>query len=359
MHRMLLVHLLLVAVAAFTAAGFSGLRQRPVAAQPAFPEPVEVVSEGGVLRFTMTAARQEAVLAGQPFAATVYNGTLVGPTLRVRPGDRLELTLVNALEEPTNLHFHGLHVSPIGEADNVFREVAGGATARYVVDIPGDHPTGTFWYHAHQHHLAYEQVLGGLSGVFIIDGITALLPPELRDITQHTFAFRDFEVGSDPGAPSLRTVNGQINPALTLASGETQLWHRANIGPELFYELALPGMVFHVIAEDGSPVWQTWDAQTLVLPSGKRYDVLVQGGRAGNHAVAGAAVPPGLRELSGGHVGQGDGHRRRDSGIGASDAPDGSGRASASVGGGRRSPAHAGVLLRRRAGAVRHQRRAV
>jgi suppressor of ftsI len=174
-----------------------------------------------------------------------------------------------------------LHVSPNGEADNVFREVAAGATARYVVDIPGDHPAGTFWYHAHQHHLAYEQVFGGLSGVLIIDGITALLPPELRDITQHTFAFRDFEVGSDPGVPSLRTVNGQINPALTLASGETQLWRLANIGPELFYELALPGMVFHVIAEDGSPVWQTWDAQTLVLPSGKRYDVLVQGGEPG------------------------------------------------------------------------------
>ena len=52
-----------------------------------------------------------------------YNGGLPGPTLMVRPGDRLLLRLVNALDEVTNLHVHGLQVSPQGNGDNVFVEV--------------------------------------------------------------------------------------------------------------------------------------------------------------------------------------------------------------------------------------------
>ena len=281
MRRALLVVLLLFAVIALAAAGFSALHQRQAAAQTAFPEPVELSSEGGVLRATITAATQETLLDGQPFLATLYNRSLVGPTLRLRPGDHIELTLVNALTEPTNLHFHGLHVSPEGEADNIFREVPAGATARYVLDIPADHEPGTFWYHSHQHHLSYEQVRGGLSGLIVIEGLTALLPPELQGIQERIFAFKDFELASDPMTPSVRTVNGQIGPKLSLAPGETQLWRLANIGPELFYQLAMPGYTFHVIAEDGVPVWRTWEAETLLLPSGKRYDVLVQGGSPG------------------------------------------------------------------------------
>ena len=42
-----------------------------------------------------------------------------------------------------------------------------------------------------------------------------------------------------------------------------------------FYKVGLPGHKFHVIVEDGYPVWKVWDNDTLVLPSGKRFDVLV------------------------------------------------------------------------------------
>jgi suppressor of ftsI len=60
-----------------------------------------------------------------------------------------------------------------------------------------------------------------------------------------------------------------------MKSGETQLWRLANIGPENYLTVALPGHKFHVLAEDGSPVWKVWDNDTLFLPSGKRFDVLV------------------------------------------------------------------------------------
>jgi suppressor of ftsI len=49
----------------------------------------------------------------------------------------------------------------------------------------------------------------------------------------------------------------------------------ANIGSETFYKVGLPGHKFHVVAEDGYPVWKVWDTDNLVLPSGKRFDILV------------------------------------------------------------------------------------
>ena len=275
--------LVLLAVFAFICTGLFGLGQHLVFAKTVFSEPVELHSEGGVLRAKITPAKQESYLAGRQITTSVYNGMLVGPTLRVSPGDRIELILVNTLNEPTNLHFHGLHVSPSGDADNVFREVGPGETAKYVIDIPADHPPGTFWYHSHQHHLSYKQVSGGLSGLIVIDGLLDLLPKTLRDIQQRTFAIRDFVVSNDSNLPTQRTINGEINPGLTIAPGETQLWRLTNIGSETFYNIVLPGHVFHVIAEDGMPVWQVWDSNRLLLPSGKRYEVLVTGGSLGTH----------------------------------------------------------------------------
>src|SRR5918994_749953 len=259
------------------------------AAQSDFIEPTELRAADSVLRATLIAEVQEIEIAGQPILARVFNGSFVGPTLRVSPGERIELELVNRLTKPTNLHFHGLHVSPGGESDNIFRTVNPGETARYVLELPPDHPTGTFRYHPHQHHLALEQVFGGMSGVIVIDGLQEKLPPDLQGIDERLFALKDFQLDEAgailledvPRDPTTRTVNGQINPTVTMAPGETQLWRLANVGAELFYQLRLDGHAFHVVAEDGNPVWDVRTADALVLPPGKRFDVLVQARESG------------------------------------------------------------------------------
>src|SRR5215216_2221045 len=123
---------------------------QPAAGQETFPEPAEMVSDDGVLQVTLTADEQQIEIAGTPVAAQVYNGSFVGPTLRLNPGDKLELELDDSLTDPTNLHYHGTHVSPSGDSDNVLREVAAGTTAPYELDFPPDHAPGTYWYHSHE-----------------------------------------------------------------------------------------------------------------------------------------------------------------------------------------------------------------
>ena len=89
----------------------SGFRVAPSAA---LVEPPVLASTDGLLQTRLEAARGPVRIAGRRANALSYNGGLPGPTLHLKPGDRLRIQLVNRLNDPTNLHVHGLHVSPDG-----------------------------------------------------------------------------------------------------------------------------------------------------------------------------------------------------------------------------------------------------
>ena len=87
--------------------------------------------------------------------AMLHAGALMGPTIRLRPGDVLRLGLENRLPactamaahgcvNDTNIHTHGLWVSPAGNSDNVLIAVPPGGRFDYEYLIPNDHPAGTF-----------------------------------------------------------------------------------------------------------------------------------------------------------------------------------------------------------------------
>jgi len=255
-----------------------------------FSKPSDMYSnKQGILEVSLIIEEKQGLVGNESVTALVYNGSLMGPTLHIKPGERLVVNLVNEVDQ-TNIHFHGLHVSPTGSSDNIFRVVEPGETAKYMLDIPINHPTGTFWYHPHLHGLATTQVGGGMSGLIKIEGLEDLLPSALNNITQQTFVLKAFpwSLNGSSTNPIYKwanyfTVNGQINPVINISSGETQLWQFANIDPATFYNITLPGHTFHIIAEDGNPVWEVWDGKNLVLPAGKRFEVLVTGGENGTY----------------------------------------------------------------------------
>ncbi|WP_148687604.1 multicopper oxidase family protein [Candidatus Nitrosocosmicus hydrocola] len=257
-----------------------------------FSKPSDMYSnKQGILEASLIVEEKKVLVENQSVTALVYNGSLMAPTLHIKPGERLVVNLVNNLDQ-TNIHFHGLHVSPIGSSDNIFRVVKPGETVRYVIDIPINHPTGTFWYHPHLHGLATTQVGSGMSGLIKIEGLEDLLPGVLHNITQQTYILKAFPWslnGSSTNSiykwANYFTVNGQINPTINISSGETQLWQFANIDPATFYNITLPNYTFYVIAEDGNPVWEVWNEKNLVLPAGKRFDVLVTGGENGTYPI--------------------------------------------------------------------------
>jgi FtsP/CotA-like multicopper oxidase with cupredoxin domain len=258
----------------------------PAVTGAAMEQPPRVTAESGVLDLRLVASGDTIEVAGADVAGQAYDGGFVGPTLVVAPGDRIRLTFENRLDAHTNIHFHGLHVSPANNGDNIFLSIDAGETFEYALDIPTDHNPGTFWYHSHAHGISEEQVFGGLSGLIVVEGLADLLPEHLRDVADVAFALKDTQVVGDrietadidSNAPTLRTVNAQHVPVHRIASGETQLWRLANIGADIWYDVELDDHTLHVVGEDGNPVWEVWEAAHLVLPPGKRYDVLVTGG---------------------------------------------------------------------------------
>lgn len=282
---------LVALLAAATLTGGCAVSERPhttgaqhgTAAQ--FREPRQLISRNGLLKVRLVVEMRTVTLAGQRLRALTYDGDYMPPTLRLRPGDRLELSLVNRLPEATNLHTHGWHVSPKNNSDNVYLHIHPGETYHYGYRLPKDLNPGTYWYHSHAHPMSEPQVFAGLSGAIVIDGLERHLPAGLRHITQRLIALKDFQTragaipttGIDSNAPTTRTVNGLVNPAIGIRPGETQLWRLANIGADIAYKVQLQGARFHVIAQDANPVRALWTADTLLMPPGSRFDVLVQG----------------------------------------------------------------------------------
>ena len=65
---------------------------------------------------------------------------------------------------PLNLHTHGLHVSPSGNADNVLLDIPAGMGNTYDYAVPKDMPNGMYWYHSHRHQLTAQQDVSGAGG---------------------------------------------------------------------------------------------------------------------------------------------------------------------------------------------------
>lgn len=255
---------------------------------PTLTEPRTIRSEGGVLETTLTARMARIEVAGRPVVARVYNGAYIPPTLRVRPGDTIRLRLVNEIDQPTNMHYHGVNVSPRGNADDIFLQVARGDTFRYEVAIPEGHPAGLFWYRSHAHDISEFQVMSGLSGGLIVEGLLDPIPA-LRGIEERLLLLKDIQITSDGRIPedidcnagTTRTVNGQVAPVLTIRPGETQLWRIGNVGADIFYRLRLDGHTLYEIARDGNRHNRILPRDEIVVPPSARVEVLVRGGPEG------------------------------------------------------------------------------
>ena len=267
-----------------------------------FAEPPEITSQRGVLSATLTARLSRIRVGSLSVQARVFNDQYLPPTLRVRPGDVIRLKLRNRIDQMTNLHYHGLNVSPRRPSDDIFVHVDPGDDFDYQIAIPPDHPAGLFWYHPHAHGLTEFQTYSGMSGGLIVEGLLDPFPA-LRGITERVMLLKDLQVGDDGQIPPLgqidsnagttRTVNGQINPTVAIRPGEVQLWRIGNIGADIFYRLALDGHVLHEIARDGNRHTQLVRVSEILLGPSSRVEVLVRGGKPGVYQFKTLAVSTG------------------------------------------------------------------
>lgn len=283
-----------------------------------FSEPTELSSKDGRLEVTIVAAAATVPFGAGTRWALTYNGSTPGPTLRLRPGDLLTLTLDNRLDTPTNLHTHGLHVSPEGDSDNIFVMVEAGQSRTYRYQIPVDHPSGTFWYHPHHHGEVAPQVFGGMAGAIIIEDAIDQ-HPNLAGATSRLMVLADPNIGDSSSVLDVSmmqrmmgregntiVVNGMPHPRIPARSGTLEHWRFVNASPSRYYALRLDSHQFHLIASDGGRLDRPLPIDELILVPGERAEVLIPVTAAGTYALTTRTVDRGGMGMGMGGMGGGN-----------------------------------------------------
>jgi suppressor of ftsI len=253
------------------------------ASGPLLVQPSELRSRDGVLDATLTAAPAPVQVGEFTFPGLLYNGAYLPPLLRVRTGDVMRIKLRNRLaENPTNLHFHGMGVSPKANSDNVFIHVHPGEDFQYEVRIPARdrQGRGLFWYHPHAHGFVEKQIVGGLSGGIAVDGMDRYFPI-LKDLPEKFLFIKHHEHMET----EIFSINGQINPVVAMRPGEVQFWRIGHIGATEFVKFAIDGMPLYVLATDGHPLSRPQRVTEFFLGPGQRLDTIAIGPPAGEHAL--------------------------------------------------------------------------
>ena len=292
-----------------------------------FVEPAALVSVDGQLDVTLTLAYADTTLAGKAVKLRSMNGSIPAPTLRVNAGDRLRINVINRLPpnppavphpahlrypNSTNLHTHGLHVTPGLVSAGVYGDyvmddpalgIQPGQSRQHQYDIGADHPPGAYWYHPHLHGASSIQVGSGMAGALLVKGEIDRVP-EIAAARERVFLFQApitdaagtlesfTQAAYVPLVEPPFLINGVRRPKLVMRRGEVQNWHFINAAIFKFVNLSLDAHALHVYSQDGNPRASAIAVGPFALPTpakssgvvlapGNRASVLVQAGAAG------------------------------------------------------------------------------
>jgi len=321
-------------------------------------EPRDLGSENGALKLTLTMHSSTDPNRSRAASDSSASGSLTSnssgaspqvrycyiddhgnqaPTLRLQPGDVLTLNLKNEISSPsphsasglsskasrkvrakndpcqggtmtpasTNLHFHGLAVSPVCHQDETLktRIQPGEPPFEYRIQIPKNQPPGLYWYHPHVHGFTEEQLLGGASGALIVEGMEQAVP-RVAGLPERVFVIRDENMPdpSDSERTDLNRPTKQLSvnyvpvrypkylPAvIKMKPLERQFWRLVNASADTYLELsflydgkrqnvdmvALDGVPLHY-GEPGARDYAPQHSDVFV-PPGSRAEFIVTG----------------------------------------------------------------------------------
>lgn len=168
-----------------------------------------------------------------------YNGTTPGPTIRAQLGDTVTVSFTNSLDEPTTIHWHGIDVPYAMDGVTWTKApVKPGETFEYTFTVE---QTGTFWYHPHFN--SDDQVSGGLYGAFVVED-----PDDPAVDEDLLLVIDDWDLGGMGGemehdhlaTEGTWTVNGVIQPTLTVDSGSALRVRTVNVSNLGYLNLSTP-----------------------------------------------------------------------------------------------------------------------
>lgn len=265
-------------------------------------------------------ARGTHPIGGRTAQAVTINGTVPGPLLRLKQGQKLRLTVINDLDEETSLHWHGMLV-PF-QMDGVPGVSFPGIPphSRFTYEFPVTQ-AGTYWYHSHSGF----QEMRGVYGPIVIEPADAPSETLTRDhvvvLSDHSFvgpshllrmlkvdpghynyrrqtlagllAGRDQPIGQRLAWAKMRMdptdisdVTGAVMRYLVNGHGYEDNWtglfdpgERVRLrficaAAMTAFDVRIPGLALAVVAADGQDVRPVETDEFQISP-GETYDVIV------------------------------------------------------------------------------------
>ncbi len=248
------------------------------------PREVVRLGDGGTLDLEAGLVRR--TIAGRTFTMYGFNGQYPGPLIRVPQGAAITVNVINRLEVPTAVHWHGIRL------ENRFDGVPGltqdpiapGETFRYRIHFPD---AGLYWYHPH-HREDIQQDLGLYGNLRVDAADPAYFGPANRE---QVLMLDDLLVGETGLLPfgrdrathalmgrfgNLLLVNGEPDYRLTVARGEVVRFFLTNVSNTRTFNVSFGGAAIKLVASDvGKFERQTWVDSVVIAPA-ERYIVEVR-----------------------------------------------------------------------------------
>ena len=256
------------------------------------PQPLQIPplldarSSGQSISLTARAGQTQ-FFAGRPSPTQGYNGSYLGPTLRLHRGDDVQMAVTNALSSDTSVHWHGLLI-PAEVDGSPHQPIRPGETWRPVLAVR--QPAATLFYHPHLHGQTATQVYSGLAGVLLVvdESQRGLgLPDEYGvDDLPLVLQDREFNAGRMVLPAGMMTsmlgrrgdtllVNGTPHAVARVPARLVRL-RLVNGSNARIYDLSFDdGRVLHWIATEGGLLDAPVQLRSLSLAPGQRAEVLV------------------------------------------------------------------------------------
>ena len=267
-------------------AGHAAVSPRPLPIPPLLEN---LDKSGQISRYRLSVQQgQSQFFPGIKTPTYGYNGSYLGPTIRVRNGQKFYADINNQLPETTTLHWHGLHV-PAQWDGGPRQPIVPGATWSPQFTI--NQEAATLWYHPHAMGLTGEQVYQGLAGLFIIDDefSESLKVPKTYGIDDIPVVLQDRRFNADGQflyAQSMHDVvmgvtgnyllvNGAIAPEFSATTGLVRLRLLNGSNSSIYRIHFSTTSTFQVIASDGGFLDKPVPLTSIVLSAGERAEILL------------------------------------------------------------------------------------
>jgi FtsP/CotA-like multicopper oxidase with cupredoxin domain len=243
--------------------------------------PMPTFAAQNTLRLKAEAVMQQILPNGDGATAMLgFNGSMPGPELRVRRGERVNIAVENGLDEGTAVHWHGIRLE--NQMDGVpmlTQELIEPSDTKTYSFIPPDE--GTYWYHSH--YISHEQVARGMMGALIVEDKT---PPDVdHDITVLMADWQVQEDGSlfddfnDMHSVAHGGYMGNFARAFLsqdqVKTGDRVRFRLINAATNRIFPVAVSGGAGSVVALDGMALPVPRQMTDLVLAPAQRADLIV------------------------------------------------------------------------------------